>query len=67
MKKTDKEYCIEAINKILNSRSSEISKDDFENLVVLREKIKNEKTRNGIFKHFKLFLLMFGVSDLFDT
>lgn len=51
----DKEYIIEKIDEILNSTSSKLTRRDREKLVVIREKIKNEK--KGITTSFLLKIL----------
>jgi hypothetical protein len=66
MKKADKEYCIETINKIINNDAIKLSKENLENLIVVREKIKIAKTKKEILKLFKFFLIMFGIGDFFD-
>lgn len=64
-----KQECIDTINSVLSSKKSSLSKKDRENLIVLREKIKNEKSYKGLFSLLKDLIKLsgYGYHFLGDT
>lgn len=50
LSKEEKEYLIEKIDEVLNSRNNKLSKTSVQKLTVVRERIKNATTQNGVFK-----------------
>lgn len=67
MNKKEKEFIIGIVNQVLKSKKSNIHRDDREKLIVIREKIKNCRTKRSLLKWLsKLGLLLAGSLDVED-
>lgn len=58
---------IDTINGILNSKKSKLSKKDREALIVLRERMKKEKTKKGWFSILKDWAKIGGAAASYLT
>lgn len=57
------ENCIKDIDGVIKSKTSTLSRKDFEKLIKIREGLKNSKTKNSVKKYLEMLLKLIGIAS----